>query len=137
MHLVHAVWPKGILFVCLMLMYLCADTSCSSTITLLALITKEFSLRLLIVVPVTCRFRCRIHFAGAETATVWCGFMNGAVQAGQRAAMEVTTASAVVVKLSLCQVTYPVVLCFAYRHFFVYHGLCGIHVLHGKTTAVM
>lgn len=33
---------------------------------------------------------CRIHFAGTETATRWCGFMNGAVQAGQRAAMEVS-----------------------------------------------
>ncbi|KAL4239916.1 hypothetical protein ACF0H5_000714 [Mactra antiquata] len=31
----------------------------------------------------------RIHFAGTESATVWCGFMNGAVQAGQRAAIEV------------------------------------------------
>ncbi|CAL1543181.1 unnamed protein product [Lymnaea stagnalis] len=31
----------------------------------------------------------RIHFAGTETATVWCGFMNGAVQSGFRAATEV------------------------------------------------
>lgn len=31
----------------------------------------------------------RIHFAGTESATVWCGFMNGAVQSGRRAAMEV------------------------------------------------
>lgn len=31
----------------------------------------------------------RIHFAGTESATVWCGFMNGAVQAGNRAAIEV------------------------------------------------
>ncbi|KAL8619203.1 hypothetical protein ACOMHN_049985 [Nucella lapillus] len=31
----------------------------------------------------------RIHFAGTETATVWCGFMNGAVQSGYRAASEV------------------------------------------------
>lgn len=30
-----------------------------------------------------------LHFAGTETATVWCGFMNGAVQAGLRAANEV------------------------------------------------
>ncbi|XP_053380963.1 amine oxidase [flavin-containing] A-like [Mercenaria mercenaria] len=30
-----------------------------------------------------------IHFAGTESATVWCGFMNGAVQAGNRAAIEV------------------------------------------------
>jgi monoamine oxidase len=31
----------------------------------------------------------RIHWAGTETATVWTGFMNGAVQAGTRAANEV------------------------------------------------
>ncbi|KAM4634033.1 putative flavin-containing monoamine oxidase A isoform 2-T2 [Polymixia lowei] len=31
----------------------------------------------------------RIHWAGTETATQWCGYMSGAVQAGQRAAMEV------------------------------------------------
>lgn len=31
----------------------------------------------------------RIHFAGTETATVWCGYMNGAVQSGFRAATEV------------------------------------------------
>uniref|UniRef100_A0A3Q4H616 Amine oxidase n=1 Tax=Neolamprologus brichardi TaxID=32507 RepID=A0A3Q4H616_NEOBR len=31
----------------------------------------------------------RIHWAGTETATQWCGYMDGAVQAGQRAALEV------------------------------------------------
>ncbi|XP_028457993.1 probable flavin-containing monoamine oxidase A [Perca flavescens] len=31
----------------------------------------------------------RIHWAGTETATLWCGYMSGAVQAGQRAALEV------------------------------------------------
>ncbi len=31
----------------------------------------------------------RIHWAGTETATVWTGYMDGAVQAGQRAAAEV------------------------------------------------
>lgn len=31
----------------------------------------------------------RIHFAGTETATIWRGFMDGAVQAGERAAHEV------------------------------------------------
>nr|CAD7259331.1 unnamed protein product [Timema shepardi] len=31
----------------------------------------------------------RVHWAGTETATQWCGYMNGAVQAGQRAAIEV------------------------------------------------
>ena len=32
---------------------------------------------------------CSIHFAGTESATVWCGFMNGAVQAGNRVALEI------------------------------------------------
>ncbi|XP_013857909.1 probable flavin-containing monoamine oxidase A [Austrofundulus limnaeus] len=31
----------------------------------------------------------RIHWAGTETATQWCGYMSGAVQAGRRAALEV------------------------------------------------
>jgi monoamine oxidase len=31
----------------------------------------------------------RIHWAGTETATVWCGYMDGAVRAGERAAAEV------------------------------------------------
>ena len=31
----------------------------------------------------------RIHWAGTETATVWTGYMDGAVQSGQRAASEV------------------------------------------------
>ncbi|XP_076441552.1 putative flavin-containing monoamine oxidase A [Babylonia areolata] len=31
----------------------------------------------------------RLHFAGTETATSWCGYMNGAVQAGLRAAAEI------------------------------------------------
>ena len=31
----------------------------------------------------------RIHWAGTETATVWNGYMDGAVQSGQRAAQEV------------------------------------------------
>jgi len=31
----------------------------------------------------------RIHWAGTETATVWVGYMDGAVQYGQRAASEV------------------------------------------------
>jgi len=30
----------------------------------------------------------RIHWAGTETATVWTGYMDGAVQSGQRAASE-------------------------------------------------
>jgi len=40
------------------------------------------------VVQLRTPFR-RVHFAGTESATMWCGFMNGAVQAGQRAANEV------------------------------------------------
>lgn len=31
----------------------------------------------------------RIHWAGTETATQWCGYMSGAVQSGQRVALEV------------------------------------------------
>lgn len=31
----------------------------------------------------------RIHWGGTETATQWCGYMSGAVQSGQRAALEV------------------------------------------------
>lgn len=30
-----------------------------------------------------------VFFAGTETATVWSGYMNGAVEAGERAAREV------------------------------------------------
>ena len=30
----------------------------------------------------------RVHWAGAETATVWCGYMEGAVRSGERAAAE-------------------------------------------------
>ncbi len=32
----------------------------------------------------------RVHWAGTETATVWSGYMEGALQAGERAAAEVT-----------------------------------------------
>lgn len=35
----------------------------------------------------------RIHWAGAETATVWAGYMDGAVQSGERAAAEVLSVS--------------------------------------------
>jgi len=31
----------------------------------------------------------RLYFAGTETATEWSGYMEGAVQAGERAAREV------------------------------------------------
>ena len=34
----------------------------------------------------------RIHFAGAETADVWNGYMDGAVRSGERAAAEVAIA---------------------------------------------
>jgi monoamine oxidase len=33
-----------------------------------------------------------IHWAGAETAAVWNGYMDGAVQSGERAADEVLAA---------------------------------------------
>ena len=31
----------------------------------------------------------RVHWAGTETSTYWTGYMDGAVRAGQRAAVEV------------------------------------------------
>lgn len=31
----------------------------------------------------------RVHFAGTESSTLWCGFMDGAIRAGNRAATEV------------------------------------------------
>ena len=31
----------------------------------------------------------RLHFAVTDSATVWCRFLNGAVQSGRRAAFEV------------------------------------------------
>lgn len=34
----------------------------------------------------------RIHWAGTETATSWTGYMDGAVQSGERAATEVLDA---------------------------------------------
>ncbi len=34
----------------------------------------------------------RVHWAGAETSTVWCGYMEGAVRSGDRAAAEVIDA---------------------------------------------
>ncbi|CAF1516306.1 unnamed protein product, partial [Didymodactylos carnosus] len=36
-----------------------------------------------------------IHFAGTETASVWMGYMDGAIDAGRRAACEVLHALAV------------------------------------------
>jgi monoamine oxidase len=33
----------------------------------------------------------RIHWAGTETATVWCGYIDGAIRSGERAAEEVKT----------------------------------------------
>ncbi len=35
-----------------------------------------------------------LHWAGAETATVWNGYMDGAVSSGERAASEVLSALA-------------------------------------------
>ncbi len=34
----------------------------------------------------------RIHWTGTETATVWSGYMEGAVRSGERAAQEVLAA---------------------------------------------
>ena len=33
----------------------------------------------------------RVHWAGTETATIWTGYMEGAVRSGERAAQEVLT----------------------------------------------
>jgi monoamine oxidase len=35
-----------------------------------------------------------IHWAGTETSEIWCGFMDGAVRSGERAAKEVLAALA-------------------------------------------
>jgi monoamine oxidase len=35
----------------------------------------------------------RLHWAGAETATVWSGYMDGAVRSGERAAAEILAAN--------------------------------------------
>jgi monoamine oxidase len=35
----------------------------------------------------------RLHWAGTETATVWCGYMDGAIQSGERAAHEILSAA--------------------------------------------
>jgi monoamine oxidase len=40
----------------------------------------------------------RIHWAGTETATVWSGYMEGAIQSAERAAVEVQTALAAEVR---------------------------------------
>lgn len=40
----------------------------------------------------------RIYFAGTETATHWSGYMEGAVEAGERAAVEVLTSLGKVAK---------------------------------------
>jgi monoamine oxidase len=35
----------------------------------------------------------RIHWAGTETATVWSGYIDGAISSGKRAAAEILTSS--------------------------------------------
>jgi monoamine oxidase len=34
----------------------------------------------------------KIHWAGTETSNYWCGYMDGAVRSGERAAAEVLAA---------------------------------------------
>jgi monoamine oxidase len=34
----------------------------------------------------------RIHWAGTETATIWTGYIDGAIRSGERAAQEILTA---------------------------------------------
>jgi len=36
----------------------------------------------------------RIHWAGTETATVWSGYIDGAIQSGKRAAREILSSPA-------------------------------------------
>lgn len=40
----------------------------------------------------------RVFFAGTETGTVWSGYMNGAVEAGERAAREVLAERGLITK---------------------------------------
>lgn len=40
----------------------------------------------------------RVFFAGTETATVWSGYMNGAVEAGERAAREILAERGLITK---------------------------------------
>lgn len=51
--------------------------------------TFSSSIASLLYMPLPFLLVYRIHWAGTETATKWCGYMSGAVQAGQRAALEV------------------------------------------------
>ena len=62
----------------------------------LRIIIKYSSLTILMSVPILRVITViyifdvdRIHFAGTESASIWCGYMSGAVQAGRRAALEV------------------------------------------------
>lgn len=43
----------------------------------------------------------RLYFAGTETATEWSGYMEGAVQAGERAAREVRPQRSITAHISL------------------------------------
>jgi len=83
-------------------------------------------------------FDGRIHFAGAETATVWCGFMNGAAQAGRRAAVEVTVAALAVTVL---YVSYSYLFgLLIFLHFICIRGfafMCYINLLYFVSTNVL
>ena len=43
--------------------------------------------------PRRCASPWRVHSAGTETASVWSGYMDGALAGGERAAAEVLTSS--------------------------------------------
>ncbi len=49
----------------------------------------------------------RIHWAGTETATVWNGYMDGAVSSGERAAMEVRATLGAPAASPRCRGTQP------------------------------
>ncbi|KAI4876370.1 hypothetical protein NFI96_017831, partial [Prochilodus magdalenae] len=49
----------------------------------------------------------RIHWAGTETATQWCGYLSGAIQAGHRAALEVLAEAALEYQETLDSEQFP------------------------------
>jgi monoamine oxidase len=59
----------------------------------------------------------RLHFAGTESATTWCGYMNGALQSGLRAGQEVlgadTTSASAPTRISTLQGGFDLMKIFA------------------------
>ena len=48
-----------------------------------------------------------VYFAGTETATKWTGYMDGAVEAGERAARETLFAAGKIRRDQICQLEPP------------------------------